>query len=147
MAGQDATFYAAVQTVIAAVEISTGVKAFARVWIQPGPNPDLGPLLRIPRFPCAVINEGGFGINTTNGKIKSGAFTVTVFDTKPRDPVGEAALLSVMDIGDKLMDGLEYATADCVFRALGGSSGSSQQIAGMIIVSRTYAFGYEQRRT
>jgi hypothetical protein len=146
VAEQEATFFQAVQTVVAAVEISTGVKAFARVWIQPGQSVDVPSLLRIPRFPCAVLNEGGFGVNISNGKVVSGTFTVTVCDVKPRDPHGEAALLRVMDIGNKLAAALEYSTADAVYRALGAAGSSSQFVGGMMIVMRSYAFSYELRR-
>lgn len=147
MANQEVTFFQAVQTAVAAVEVSAGVKAFARVHIQPGSTPDLEGLLRIPRFPCAVLNEGGFSIEIVNGKVRSGTFTVTVCDTKPRDPTGEQALLSVMDIGDKLMDALEYSTADAKYRALGGSNSSTHVVSGMIIVMRSYSFVYDLKRT
>lgn len=144
--GQERTFFEAIRTAVANVEISSGVKAFGRVWIQPGLALDLVPLLRIPRFPCAVINEGGFTINVANGKVKNGTLAVSVVTAKTRDPLGESALLENSDIGDKLIDALEYATSDCVFRVASGVTSTVARQATLILVGRTYTFNYEMRR-
>jgi hypothetical protein len=144
--GQERTFFEAIRTAVGNVEVSPGVKAFGRVWVQPGQTLDLVPLLRIPRFPCAVINEAGFTVNIVNGKVKSGTFTVSIVTCKTRDPLGESALLENSDLGDLLLAALEYSTADCIFRAAGGATTSVARQATLILVGRTYSFVYEMRR-
>lgn len=142
--GQENTFYSAIRTAIGAIEASVGVLAFSRVWIAP--YLDLDVLLRIPRFPACVISDKGFSINQSNGKVKSGAFEVAVVTCTPRDHVGDATMLSLMDLGDLLISAMEYDTDNSVHNAGAGATDSVVTEAGLIVAARKYMFTYEMRR-
>lgn len=143
--GQERTFYEAIRSAIAAIEVSANVKAFARVWVAPYLDMDM--LLRIPRWPAAVISDKGFSINQSNGKVKTGAFEVAVVACTPRDQVGDASILDIMDLGDLLITGLEYDSDNSVNNAAAGATDSIITEAGLMVVARKFTFTYEIRRT
>lgn len=143
--GQERTFYEAIRSAVAAIEVSAGVKAFARVWIAP--YLDMDALLRIPRWPACVISDKGFSINQSNGKVKTGSFEVAVVNCTPRDHVADMTTLDIMDLGDLLVTGLEYDSDNSVNNAAAGATDSIITAAGLMIVARKFTFTYELRRT
>lgn len=143
--GQERTFYEAIRSAVAAIEVSAGVKAFARVWIAP--YLDMDALLRIPRWPACVISDKGFSINQSNGKVKTGSFEVAIVSCTPRDHVADMTTLDIMDLGDLLVTGLEYDSDNSVNNAAAGATDSIITEAGLMIVARKFTFTYELRRT
>lgn len=143
--GQERTFIETIRTAVLAVEVSAGVKAFARCWVAP--YLDLEQLLEVPRWPACVISDKGFSINQSNGKVKRGAFEVAIVMCKPRDHVGDATMLEIMDLGDLLVAALEYDSDNSVFNAAAGATDSVVTEAGLLVVARKYQFTYEMKRT
>lgn len=145
MAGQEGTFFEALRTALLAVEISSGVKAFPRVWVQP--YLDLEALMKEPRWPTAVLIDNGWKIDKSNGKVKRGAFSVVIVLAKPRDPVGDASVLSIMDYTDVTITAMEYSTASAIHAESAGGADYTTLEGGVLLVARALEFTYELRRT
>lgn len=143
--GAEKTFFEAQRTAIAAVEITSGVKAFPRVWVAPGQTLDIERLLRVPRWPTAVILDGGFTTEKSNGKIRRGQFDVAVVSCKQRDQVGDATALEIMDLGDVLAAALEIDVDNAIFAAGAGKQDSITWGDTLLVVARRYTFEYALR--
>lgn len=143
--GQERTFFETIRTAVGAVVNGSSVVQFPRVWMMP--YLDLDKLLQNPRFPTAVIIDKGWSLDAANGKIKRGAFDVVIVDSKPRDHIGDATVLELMDKGDLLVTALEYDSDNSVFSAGAGATDSVTLDGGIIIVARTFNFTYELKRS
>jgi hypothetical protein len=146
MAGQEATFFETIRTALLAVNITTGpnVKAFPRVWVQP--YLDLEALMKEPRWPTAVIIDNGWKIDRSNGKVKRGLFSVVIVLAKPRDPVGDASVLSIMDYTDVTITALEYESTNSIHSESAGGADYTTLEGGVLLVARALDFSYELRR-
>jgi len=141
--GQLNTFYTAIQTRVRAIQ-SGGVDQFPRVFITP--EVDIEPLLAVPRFPCAIITPGSDSIDTMNGKIRTGRFTITVIVMRMRDHVNEQATLDLLDLGDLLITAMEWDNDNSIYNA-GVGQLSSLTLDDKVVVGLSYDFAYTIRRT
>lgn len=121
-----------------------GLGPFLRVWITP--ELDLDAVLQVPRFPMVILNDTGGSLNPHNQVLWNRTFSATIVDIKPRDHVGEAATLEILDLGDDLIDGLAYGTDYEIWYGNDSDAASSRTNAGIMVVWKTYNFRYEIER-
>ena len=128
---------------IEAVQLS-GSNAFHRVWIAPAV--DVNTLLHVPRFPVAIINDGGGVLDPVNSKVWTRRMDVTVIDCVPRDHVGENSLDGVLDRGEALIAAMEWNRTDGLY--LAADSDVSPVVApnGLVFIRKTYSFEYQLQR-
>ncbi len=121
-----------------------GGTAFLRVLIVPAIDIEL--LMQNPRFPTALMWDGGGELDRHNQKIWTRTLNVTVVTAHPRDTWGEESVRQLFDLGKTLIAGLEYNTTDSVYLAHDSETPVEQTPLGMLIVSKTYEFAYELER-
>ncbi len=122
----------------------TGVAAFYRVWIAPAV--DINSLLHIPRFPVAIINDGGGVLDAVNSKIWDRRMDITIIDCVPRDHMSENSLDGVLDRGEALIAALEWNRTDGLYLAADSDVAPVTAPNGMVFVRKTYSFAYQLQR-
>ena len=132
------TFLEDVRTRVEAVVDGGSVKQFDRVWIAA--FVDLESMLTIPRFPAAVIVDGGGETDRINGQIMTRQFSVTVVDAHPRDHMGEEAVLQVIDRGEFLTAALKYDTSIEIYNASDDDLVAIATEMGLMVLMKTYRF-------
>lgn len=141
--GQMNTFYTAVQTRVAAIVNGTPV-AFPRVFITPDIN--IEKLVASPRWPVAVITPGLDSIASTNGKIRTGEFMITILVHRPRDHVNQVAMLELLDLGDLLITALEFDNDDSITNQSTGEA-NTVNFDSTVVVGLSFTFRYTIRRS
>lgn len=132
------------RTQIAAIT-DGGPLAFNLVRILP--TDDIDNVLRLPRWPQAVIVDKGGTIDPLNGKVWDRIMSVTIFVMMPRDPAGEKAVEELLRKGDILTSSLEYDETDSAIFLIADSDFEAVEFEeGAIVVSKSYHFRYSIER-
>ena len=118
---------------------------FLRVLIVPAISIEI--LMQNPRWPTALMWDGGGVLDPHNHKIWKRVLNVTVVTSHPRDTWGEESARQLLDLGEVLIAGLEYNTTDSVFLAQDQDDEPEMLPLGVLIVSKLYKFEYELERT
>lgn len=118
---------------------------FDRVLIVPAVDIQL--LMQNPRWPTALMNDGGGELDPNNHKLWRRALEVTVVTGVPRDTWGEEAARQMLDLGEALVAGLEYNTNDSLFLEADSDIAVETTSMGIMIVHKTYTFAYEIQRS
>ena len=145
MAGQIRTFLEAIQTAVLAVVDGGAVKQFSRVDIMP--FLDIERLMRIPRWPAAVIFDNGGTLDQYNGKIWTRLFSIAVIDCHPRDSIGQETVLQIHDRGEFLIDRLEYEEDLNIFTAGDDDLEAIGHDNGLFVLVKTYRFTAQFERS
>lgn len=122
-----------------------GGTAFNRVLIVP--LVDIDVLMQNPRWPAALINDGGGELDPHNHKIWRRVLEITVVDSHQRDPWGEVSTREMLDLGETLVAGLEYNNTDSLFLEADSDIAAEFTRLGVMIVHKTYTFAYKLRRS
>lgn len=127
------------------IEALGGGATFNRVMILP--SLDMEIVMKNPRWPTAVMLDGGGTLDKDNHKIWTRTMEVVVIDAHPRDAWGEESVRQVLDLGEVLIAGLEYNINDSLF--LEGDSDFASEVTtlGLLIVGKSYNFEYELERS
>lgn len=118
---------------------------FARVLIIPAVDIQL--LMQNPRWPTALMNDGGGILDEHNHKLWRRILNVTVVDAHPRDTWGEESTRQLFDLGEALVAGLEYNVNDALFLEADSDIVVETAPLGLLIVHKTYSFAYEIERS
>lgn len=144
MADDVADFLQQTKTDVEAVQYS-GSDAFNRVWIVPAV--DLDTVLKIPRFPMALINDAGGELSPVNGKVWTRQMDITILDVKPRDHAGEQGTIQILNLGEALVAALEWNRTDGLFLAADSDVEAVTVKKGLMIFTKTYTFQYQIQRS
>ena len=118
---------------------------FLRVLIVPAVDIEL--LMQNPRWPTALMWDGGGTLDPHNHKIWTRTLNVTVVTAHPRDTWGEETARQLLDLGETLVAGLEYNITDSIFLAAESDTETEVTPLGVLVASKNYAFEYELERT
>lgn len=118
---------------------------FNRVLIVPAV--DISLLMQNPRWPTALMNDGGGVLDENNHKCWRRVLNVTVVDAHPRDTWGEESTRQMFDLGEALVAGLEYNTNDSLFLEADSDIETTATVLGLLISWKTYSFAYEIERS
>lgn len=143
--GQLRTFMESIRTRVAAVVDGSAATVFARVWIAP--FLDLNAMVRIARWPCAIIVDNGGEYDPYNGKVMTRRFSVSIMECHPRDHIGEETSLQILDKGEYLVTALEYDTDIEIFNAADDDIEAISLETGLLILLKTYNFTAQFVRT
>ena len=127
------------------IEALGGGTAFLRVLIVPAV--DIERLMQNPRWPTALMWDGGGTLDPHNHKIWTRILNVTVVTAHPRDTWGEESARQLLDLGETLTAGLEQNTTDSVFLAADQDDEIETTLMGTLIVNKVYRFEYQLERT
>lgn len=144
MADNISTFLTETKTDVEAVQYSAAT-AFPRVWIVPAV--DLAKLLKIPRWPTALINDAGGQLDPVNGKIWTRRLDITIIDSVPRDHVGEQSTLKVLALGNALVTALEHNSNDAIYLAADSDLQALPYGTMLMMLTKTYSFEYQLQRS
>lgn len=144
--GQERDFLDSLEVRLAAIQ-NGAVPLFARVYTVDGFDESvMKRILAIPRYPCAVIVNGNFAINQSNGKVKNGNFDIVIIHARPRDVIGTFTTKDIADFGDLMIAAMEYeSNQSSIQNAAGGGGNTLNYRAGILYKARTYNFTYQIR--
>lgn len=131
-------------TKVDVIALGGGTPTFNRVLVTPGVN--IQRLMQNPRWPTALLIDGGGELDQHNHKLWQRVLNVTVVDSVPRDTWGEEATFQLLDLGEALIAGLEYNTTDALSLEADGDIEIEETPMGLLIVSKSYSFAYELQR-
>ena len=137
--GQIRTFLNDVKTRVDAIG------SFNQIWVAP--FVDIDRIVKIPRFPTAVIVDNGGTIDPYNGKIMTRQFSITILDTSLRDHIGEESSLDILDLGEGLVSALEYDTTIEIFNASDEDLEAFGSDSQTLVLAKTYNFVSEYVRS
>ena len=80
--------------------------------VRKAPFLDMAKLIKIPRWPAAVVLDGSGNFNRFNRDIWTRTFSVAIIDCVARDNIGEQTLKSMHLRMKGLIDTLKYRTTD-----------------------------------
>ena len=136
-------FLAQTKTDVQAVQYNAA-NAFPRVLVVPAVNIDH--LMSEPRWPTALINDGGGQLDEFNHKIWRRRMDITVVACRMRDPWNEVATQDLLDRGEALIAALEYNTTDGIYLISDSDVTPFVTDMGIAIVQKTYTFAYQIQR-
>lgn len=144
--GQERDFLDRLETRLTAIQ-NGAVPLFARVYtVDSFDESVMKRILRIPRYPCAVIVNGNFTINQSNGKVKNGLFDVVIIHARPRDVIGTFTTKDIADFGDLMIAAMEYESNQMSIQNAAGGGGQTISLsAGILYKARTFNFTYQIR--
>lgn len=137
MASQLTTFLKSVKTRVESV-LNGADPAFLRVWVAP--FLDVERMLLIPRWPAAVIFDNGGTLDARNGKIWTREFSIAVVTCKPLDHIGEESTFEILDLGELLVNEMEYDTDNSVFNAGEAELETIGVDSNLLVLVKTYRF-------
>ena len=132
------------QTKTDIIALGGGTPTFDRVLIMP--VADIEILMQNPRWPAAIIVDGGGTLDEHNHKLWKRTFDVIVVDAHPRDTFGEESTRQMLDLGEALVAGLEYNNTDGLFLEADSDVQTEITMMGLMIAAKTYTFAYEIQR-
>lgn len=142
--GQVSDFLTDVKTRVEAA-LNGADPAFLRVWVAP--FLDVERLLLIPRWPAAIVFDNGGTLDVRNGKIWTRSFSVAIVTCHPRDHIGEETTHQILDLGELLMNTMEYDTDIEIWNAGDDDLEAVGVDESILILVKTYRFTAQFERT
>lgn len=104
-------------------------------------------LLRYGRWPAAIIGNGGGRLADNSRKIWHRRFSITIVTCSFRDALAQQTGLDIEDIGDAMLDGIDYSTADALMCYNEEDADGESLEKGRIVAWKRYDFSYRMRRS
>lgn len=126
---------------VAQVAAITNGSDLAFNWVERRPDIDVDDLLKINRWPKAVITDFGGELNVFNASLWERLMAITIVVHRPRDPSRAARDLS--QLGELLVADLKHNRDDSAIKLVADSDEVAESVGNTRLYMKTYLFAYE----
>lgn len=135
----ESVYLESVRTLLAAITDGAD-PLFGRVWIAP--FFDDTDIVKIPRWPAAVLSPLSGAINRFNSSIYEGTFGVVIAHMANRDPMGDWGTVKLLEVGHYMTRQIKFSDASDIKLISTSDVETAKTLIGQMIVHRQYVFSY-----